>query len=270
MDAAAVLSRNNVQVLGNAENPVLVLVQGFGCDQVIWDGILPYLTDHYRVVLLDHVGTGGSDPDAYDPARHADLAGYQSDLEEVLAALEITDAAVVGHSVAGMMAVAAAVQNPRISRLVLLCSSARYLNDAGYPGSFTAAEAEQVLRAVQANYPLWATSVSPWMVGREPDSVLSTYFAERMCRLRPEYVLDFLRMSLAADVRHLLPRVSAPVLVLQTEADPLTPEAATAYLCEHLPRASRMTLDTRGNMPHISTPALTARAIRDFLEAETV
>lgn len=267
MNAARVIQRNNVRVVGRADGPALVLVQGFGCDQVIWDRVLPWFTDTYKVVLLDHVGTGGADPQAYDPDKYAALSAYQADLEEVLEALDLRDATILGHSIAGSMALASAADNPRIGRLVLVCTSARYLNDEGYGGGFEPADIDGVLAAVQANYPLWAAAMAPGIVGEAPGSALSAELAERMCRLRPEYVVDFLRMSFRADVRDLLPRVRVPVLILQAPADPLTPEPASRYLHEHLPSSSLMLLEAPGNMPHVHSPQKTAEAVLAYLSA---
>ena len=264
----AVLRRNNVRVLGRSDGPSLVLVQGFGCDQVIWDRMLPYFTDHYRVILLDHVGTGGADP-ADDPARYSDLNGYLVDLLGVLEMLDLQDATVLGHSIAGAMAVAAAALSPRIGRLVLLCSSACYLNDGDYAGGFDQEDVENILRTAEANYPLWAAAMAPGIAGVEKDSELSSELAERICRLDPAHVRDFLAMSFGADIREQLPEVAAPALILRTREDPLTPEAASVYLHRHLRGSTLVTLDTVGNMPHLNSPEPTAQAILKYFESET-
>ena len=50
----------------------------------MWGKILPWFTDRYRVVLLDHVGSGGSDQSAYDSATYSNLDAYVDDLMETL------------------------------------------------------------------------------------------------------------------------------------------------------------------------------------------
>ena len=265
MDTDAVLQRNNVRVLGRSSGPALVLVQGFGCDQVIWDRILPDLTKDFKVVLLDHVGTGGSRAEAYDPVRYSSLDRYRNDLVEVLDALELQDAAVLGHTIAGAMALAATLVTPRIGRLILLCTSPRYLNDDGYAGGFEPEDLESVIDSLEANYPLWAASVAPGVTGSAAGSALSSELTERLCRLHPDYVRDFLRVSFTADVRQLLPQVRVPSLVLQTGADPLTPQGASRYLHEHLAGSAFQELDARGSMPHLNSPRTTAAAILEYL-----
>lgn len=266
MNISAVVQRNNVQVLGQKDGPALLFVQGFGCDQVIWGRILPFFTDTYKVVLFDHVGTGGAAPDAYDPVRYASLGGYLEDLVEILDALDLTDATVVAHSIAGMMALGASVDSPRIGRLILLCTSPCYLKHDGYDGGFRAEDIDAVLKAVQANYPLWAAAMAPGITGSPAGSDLSAYLVERMCRLNPEHVRDFLKMSFAADVRELLVHVPVPTLIVQTQADPLTPDSASDFLDRNLPISTLTRLDVRGNMPHISAPLKTAETILGYLQ----
>ena len=265
MNRDAVIRRNNVRVLGQADGPALVLVQGFGCDQVIWDRMLPWFTGSYKVVLLDHAGTGGADPAAYDPVKYAELDGYMRDLQEVLEVLDLQDATVVGHSIAGSMALAAAAEDPRIGRLVLLCTSARYLNDGGYLGGFDPKDVDKVLTAVELNYPLWAAAAASAVTSAPGSSAISSELTTRLCRLQPEYVHDFLAMAFAMDIRPVLPRISTPALLLQTPGDPLTPAAASEYLRDHLSTSTFQALDSYGSMPHITAPQATAEAILTYL-----
>lgn len=267
MNAQAVIRRNNVRVLGRADGPVLMLVQGFGCDQVIWDPILPAFTDTYKVVLFDHVGTGDAAQETYDSAKYAVLEGYATDLAEILDALDLEQATIVGHSIAGAMALAASVQNPRIARLVLLCTSPCYVKDDDYAGGFSEEDIQEVMDAVEANYPLWARMIAPGIAGADAGPEGEAAITEQMCRLHPEYVRDFLRMTFATDIRHLLPQVSVPTLILQSREDPLAPEPASLYLHRNLPGSTREELDARGSMPHIISPRETADAILRYLGA---
>lgn len=52
--------RNNVNVLGKADAPALMLAHGFGCDQNMWRFILPSLLENYQIILFDYVGSGNS------------------------------------------------------------------------------------------------------------------------------------------------------------------------------------------------------------------
>src|ERR671910_2440788 len=95
----SVLARNNVTVSGRPDGRPMLFAHGFGCDKNMWRLVVPAFESDHRVILFDHVGAGGSDLGAYDPARYASLDGYADDVLEICRELELTDVVLVGHSV---------------------------------------------------------------------------------------------------------------------------------------------------------------------------
>lgn len=135
----APLERNNVRIAGSGDR-AMVFAHGYGCDQNMWRLVEPAFRDRFQTVLFDHVGGGGSDLAAYDPDKYATLDGYADDLIAIGAALDLTDAVFVGHSVSAMIGVLASIRMPRLfSTLVLVSPSPRYIDDDGYVGGFAAA-----------------------------------------------------------------------------------------------------------------------------------
>ena len=133
------LERNNVTVHGRPDGRPMMFAHGFGCDQNMWRFVWPAFGEDHRIVLFDHVGTGGSDASAFDTRRYASLGGYAHDVLEICDELDLDDVVFVGHSVSAMIGVLAAIARPeRFGRLVLVGPSPRYLDDEGYVGGFTA------------------------------------------------------------------------------------------------------------------------------------
>jgi len=97
-------ARNNIQVVGAAGAPVLLLCHGFGCDQNIWRPIVDRLSSRFQIVLMDHVGAGASDPAAWDAGKYSQLSGYASDVVEILRELDLRDVVFVEHEGAFEMA----------------------------------------------------------------------------------------------------------------------------------------------------------------------
>jgi sigma-B regulation protein RsbQ len=98
-----VIARNNVRILGQGTRSV-VFAHGFGCDQEVWRWMTPAFRDDHRLVLFDHVGSGGSDLLAYNPARYDRLHAYAEDVLEVCEATCGDAPIFVGHSVAASSA----------------------------------------------------------------------------------------------------------------------------------------------------------------------
>src|SRR5829696_909018 len=111
----------------------MLFSHGYGCDQNMWRLVAPAFEADHRVILFDHVGSGGSDEAAYDRDRYATLDGYADDVVEICAELGLAGATFVGHSVSAMIGVLAAARAPQhIGKLVLVGPSPRYVDDDGY------------------------------------------------------------------------------------------------------------------------------------------
>lgn len=148
--------RNNLREVGNPAGRPLVLAHGFGCSQEAWRHVVPRLSDDYRVILFDHVGSGASDIAAYDRGKYDSLHGYADDVLEIMSELNLHDAVFVGHSVSSMIGALAANRDPsRFGALVMLGPSPRYINDGDYIGGFDQADIDALLDSLDANYRGW-------------------------------------------------------------------------------------------------------------------
>ena len=256
--------RHQVRSTGDPAAPVLLLVHGFGTDQRSWDGVLPALAAHHRVVLLDQAGAGGFDPAAYDRCRYSSLDGYAADLVQVCEELDLRDVVVVGHSVSSMIVARAALLAPeRFAQLVMIAPSARYVDDpdAGYDGGFSAPDIDELLDSLDQNFLSWTTTVAPMVMGNPGRPELGEELTGSFRRLHPDNARDFARATFLTDSRDLLTRVGTPTVVLRSRDDALAPDSAVQEVVDRLPQATLVALDASGHCPHISEPAATAAAI---------
>jgi pimeloyl-ACP methyl ester carboxylesterase len=104
-----------------AGEPV-VFVHGFATSSHLWRDVVSLMPAGHRLVVLDLLGHGRSDP----PGRRAlGLAAHAERLVALLDALGIDSATVVGHGIGGGVAQALAVRRPtRVTRLALVASVA--------------------------------------------------------------------------------------------------------------------------------------------------
>lgn len=104
---------------GAPDRPPLVLLHGSSTNATIWMGDVPVWAEHFRVFAVDVVGEPGGSAPARPPLGSADYADW---LDDVFDALGLTQAAVLGASLGGWLALDYATRRPeRVSRLVLLC-----------------------------------------------------------------------------------------------------------------------------------------------------
>ena len=260
-----VLRRNHVVVSGAPEGRPIVFAHGYGCSQAMWRFVAPAFDADHRVVLFDHVGAGRSDVAAYQPSKYDSLEGYASDLLEILDALELEDAIVVGHSVSAMVAVVAANRDAsRIGALVLVGPSPRYTDAPGYTGGFTQEAIDGLLDSLDANYTGWARGIAPIIMGNADRAGLGVELADSFCATDPEIARHFAHVTFLSDNRRDLPEVTVPTLIIQTQDDVIAPAAVGRYVHAAIPGSVYTEIPVAGRLPHLSGPTHVVAAIRAF------
>jgi sigma-B regulation protein RsbQ len=258
--------RNNVTELGRPDGPPIVFAHGFGCDQNMWRFVTPGFVDDYRVILFDAVGAGGSDLSAYDRARYATLAGYARDLLEIITELDLHDVVYVGHSVAAMVGVLAARNEPQhFAKLVLVGPSPRYIDDGDYVGGFSAEDIEGLLESLDSNYLGWSSAMAPVIMGNPDRAELGAELTNSFCRTDPEIARHFARVTFTSDNRADLAGVDVPTLILQCADDVIAPTAVGDYVHQRITGSRLVRMAATGHCPNLSAPAETVAAIKSFL-----
>lgn len=261
-----VVARNNVVVRGPADAAPMVFVHGFGCDQHMWRFMAPFFEDRYRTVLYDHVGFGNSDLAAYDADRYGTLQGYADDLIEVCDQLGLENVTVVGHSVAAMIAVRAAIARPELfEHLILVAPSPCYIDDGTYVGGFSRADIDGLLDSLDRNYLGWSSAMAPTIMGNPDRPDLGAELANSFCRTDPTIASQFARVTFLSDSRADLAAVTTPTLVLQCADDAIAPRVVGEYTNRQLANSEITYLAATGHCPNLSAPEETAAAIGAYL-----
>jgi sigma-B regulation protein RsbQ len=261
--------RNNVHVTGDGSTAML-FAHGFGCDQNMWRLLAPAYASHYRLVLFDLVGSGGSDLSAYDPVKYASLGGYADDMVEL--AREFgggKPALFVGHSVSAMIGLLANLKAPSLfAAQIMVGPSPCYINDGDYHGGFERKDIDSLLETLEGNYLGWASNMAPAIMGAPSQPELAVELTNSFCRTDPEIAKQFARVTFLSDVREDVPKLTAPSLILQCNDDLIAPMTVGEYLHRVLPQSTLSVIENVGHCPHLSSPSQSATAIDAFLERE--
>jgi class 3 adenylate cyclase/pimeloyl-ACP methyl ester carboxylesterase len=233
--------RIGYQVLG--QGPVdLVFLTGMSShldlrwEEPLNEYFLHRLASFSRLILFDRRGTGVSDP---VPSDHLPTwEEWADDMRVVLDAVGSEHAAIMAWLDGGPMAMLFAATHPeRTVALVLAHTAARYVRADDYPHGFAPDVGEQLLEMVAE---LWGTEgfvsiAAPSRIGDE--GFRQRYGRYLRAAARPREAAAQLRNLLAADVRHVLPLIQCPTLVLNRTGYRLVTTDHARYLVEHIPAA---------------------------------
>lgn len=259
--------RNNVKIRGSGPTS-LVFAHGFGCDQNMWRLLAPEYASRFQVVTFDMVGSGLSDLQAYDPDKYGTLAGYASDVLEVIDAFAPGPVIFVGHSVSAMIGMLAGLHAPgRIAGHVMIGPSPCYINDGDYVGGFTREDVDSLLDTLESNYLGWASNMAPVIMGAPERPELAEELNQSFCRTDPDIARDFARATFLSDNRADLPKLQEPVLIIQSTEDFIAPLSVGEYMHRHLPRSTLRLVDNVGHCPHLSAPSASSATMDEFFAA---
>jgi sigma-B regulation protein RsbQ len=257
--------RNNVSVVGDGP-ATMVFTHGFGCDQNMWRLLAPTFAERFRVVLLDLVGSGGSDISAYDYRKYDSLHGYASDMVEVVQEFGKGPVVFVGHSVSAMIGALADIKAPELfAAHIMIGPSPCYINDGDYVGGFTRQDIDSLLETLESNYLGWSSTMAPAIMGAPGQPELSEELTNSFCRTDPDIAKQFARVTFLSDNRSDIGRLTHPALILQCTDDIIAPVQVGDYLHRTLPHSTLRLIENVGHCPHLSEPHASIDAMKEFL-----
>jgi pyruvate dehydrogenase E2 component (dihydrolipoamide acetyltransferase) len=245
----------------------LVLLHGVATSRLIWRHVIgPLAATGRRVVTVDVPGFGESDP-----------AGPGFELEDVadalVAGLAMERFDLVGHSLGGAVAVAAAARHPdRVDRLVLVSPAGLAPRAQGLAAALGAA-AELAVHARRALGHPWVEHAAARraMFGStvadadrlDPDDARMLLEASDGARR----IGDGVRQALEADLRDDLAAAPMPVGLIWGCADRVVPFGGLDALRALRPDMTVETLDGTGHIPQVEDPAAFVAALERLLAA---
>ncbi|WP_164842521.1 alpha/beta fold hydrolase [Actinoplanes solisilvae] len=242
-------------------NPGMLTIDGL-LDGVHARAALSFLAEHATVVCLDRRGIGLSDP--LDP-RRAPLDQWVADVRRVLDALAIERADLFANFDTGLVALEFAARHPeRVRSLVLAQCYARYIRGDDYPYGLDSSTTESLIRDT-VDPARGVDSVAMAAPSVAADDAFRQWWNRLGRRAAgPAVAVAVRTVATGTDLRHRLPRVTAPTLVVHRRNCLNVDVGHASYLAGHLPHATlRITPGTDG-LWFTDGPDLLRHAI-DFL-----
>jgi class 3 adenylate cyclase/alpha-beta hydrolase superfamily lysophospholipase len=234
------------QVLGKGP-PDLLFVPGFVSHiEAIWQSpeasaLLRRLASFSRLIIFDKRGVGMSDRGS----QIFTLEQRMHDVQAILDAVASEQAVLFGVSEGGPMSLLYAATYPeRTSGLVLYGSYAKRSSAPDHPFGWSDERWQQVLDRMERH---WGTpqgiNVAMWA----PSLAHDTHAADRLAAYfraaaSPGAALSIMKMNRDIDVRHVLPTISAPTLILHRTAERVISIENARYLAQHIPGAKLVEL----------------------------
>lgn len=226
-----------------------------------WEYLLKRLTSFARVIVFDKRGQGLS-----DRVAEQTLDERIGDVRAVMDAAGSKSATVYGWSEGGPMSLMFAATYPeRTSSLVLYGSFASIKGGIGYAPEQYAQHLDQLSAH-------WGEGTL--VAANAPSQVKNEAFVRGMGRLErasasPASIVALMRANYEIDVRHILPSIHLPTLIMHRVGDALVPVEQGRYLASHIPGAKYLEVPgTDHTVSDLETQDIIADEIEEFVTGE--
>lgn len=272
----------NVEVSG--EGVPLLLLHGFTGDISTWSSLEGALDKRsckssglrgpgFKTIAIDIIGHGQSDAPA-NPERYS-MAHAVEDLKGVLDALAVEEAAVLGYSMGGRLALRFALDAPeRVNALVLESASPGIENQKERAARVEAdnALADSIERdGIEAFVDYWQAIPLFASQSRLPAEVFERQRQQRLSQSTLGMANSLRGMGAGRQV-YLLPRlgeIKAPTLLLAGALDERYAALARA-IAPLIAGARLQIIPNAGHAAHLEQPDLFIEAVERFLKEETM
>jgi non-heme chloroperoxidase len=224
------------------QGPTIVLAAGWGLPSDMWSyQIVALVARGFRCVVYDRRGHGRSD----DSGQGYDYDTLATDLQSVLAAMEVTQATLVGYSFGSGECVRYLSRQgrARIARLMLLAPSTPFLARApDNPAGLDPALFEQLRQVMASDYPKWVDDNEDPFVLPTTSRGMRQWLKSLMLQASLPALLECNRIMTSTDFRAELRALDLPVAVVQGDRDASLPLPLTGRPSQALIRGARLTV----------------------------
>jgi pimeloyl-ACP methyl ester carboxylesterase len=223
------------------------------------------LASFSRLILFDKRGTGLSD--RVSPDDLPTLETRMDDMRAVMDEVGVKRAAVVGHSEgASMCALFAATYPERTRALVMIGGAARTRWAPDYPIGATDEEIDALVQSILDG---WGTEVIRSLLEQlapsvaDDEALVQAHTRAAIRAASPAAAAALTRMSSMIDVRHVLPAIRVPTLVLHRSDEVLA--EASRYVGAQIPGARVVEFPGADHMPWLGDQDPPLDEIEEFL-----
>ena len=241
---------------GSRASTTVVFIHGWPDSWRSFEPVMAALPAHVSAVSVSLRGFGGSIAPTGSRFRPDDFA---DDVRDLVRALDITSAVVVGHSMGSLVAQRLAARHPGLVAGLVLIGGLTRLPDAVFAEVWSAVEEladpieEMFVREFQSS-----TLAQPI-----PDELFEQIVAESLKAPAAVWREAFAAIpSMPADTAA---RITAPTLLLWGDRDALVPRSEQDALLTSIPDSRLLVYDGAGHSPNWEEPARVATEIEAFV-----
>lgn len=260
----------SIQELGPRGAPTVIFIPGLSSPSDVWAGVAPALAKTHHVILVQVNGFGGDDPGAN--LKPGVLDGVVADLDAYIVKNKLSGAAVVGHSMGGLIGLMLAKAHPGdVGKLMIVDSLPWYGMLFGPTATVAAVEpqAAKMRDGLIASYGKADTAGQQAMAAKlalkpESQTKLAGWMQKADARVAGEAMYE----DLVTDLRGDLAGISTPITLLYPSSAGLPAAMADPFYkgaYASAPHVTYVRIDDSAHFIMLDQPEAFAKALAGFV-----
>lgn len=243
------------KITGSGEKTA-VMLQGWGTDLGVYDSVANAINEEYTFVQFDFPGFGGSD----EPREAWNVDAYADFFCKFMEALQIQEAALIGHSYGGRVIIKLADRENlpfRISKIVLI-DSAGILPKKSFAQKMKIKRYKVLKKILNVKliYALFPEVINDWKSRQGSADYRNATPIMRQC----------LVMAVNEDLTDLLEHIKQDTLLIWGDLDTATPIADGRLMEEKIKGSGLVVLKGTGHYSFLEQPATFRNVMRSYFQ----
>lgn len=268
---ASLIQMAHISVEVTGKGSPVILIPGLSSPRAVWDGVAPELAKTHSVYLVQVNGFGGDDPRGN--LAPGILDGVVADLHTLIADRKIKGAAVVGHSLGGLVGLMLAKAHAGDIGKLMVVDSLPFIGEIFVPGATVA--------AIEPQARMFRDQMASLHGKPVPDAMLQGIAANNA--LKPESRAKVIGWTRAADMRVSgqamyedmttdlrgdIAAIATPLTIVYPWSERMPQPRADAFYRAQYAKAPKVSYAPVGDSGHfvmLDQPAAFAAALTAFL-----
>lgn len=239
---------------GHPDSPALVVMHGWGCSADTVRSISAVAAASHHVYTIDFPGFGQTP----EPPAVWGVEDYTRFIEKFIDSLGLKSVSLLGHSFGGRVGILYSSRHDNVDKLILVdAAGLKPKRSLSYYFKVYSFKAGKLLART-------------FLPKAKADSVIDRWRAKRGSsdyNNATQRMRAILSKCVNEDLRHVLPSIKAPTLLIWGEKDTATPLSDAKYMEKHIVDAGLVSFPGCGHFSFLENPGQFAAVLRSFLQA---
>jgi 3-oxoadipate enol-lactonase len=241
------------------KGPFLALLHGWVENHKFWKNQVPFFSEKYRILTIDHRGFGDSDK----PEGEYSIALFADDFNKVLEKLKIDKITVMGHSMGGMIGQVFALKNPKkIKALTLVDTSP----SGDLKGSIPLPDGLKMIQEGDYASLVDLTLNPPYFFADGTDEKIVNWVKEEAKKTPKSSAIKGLEAMINYNIEDQISQIKVPTLIITGDQDQTVNPSRSEVMAKKIAGSKLFVMKGCGHHPLLEKPEELNKIVDEFLQ----